>query len=94
MIIVTTPQIILYLINISFIFFSTKPIELWFSSVIRGKPYIFGAKPKPFKFVRSEVFTHWFQRKLTASIRTMVKRLKKTFGEPDRFPALGNTHHN
>ena len=36
----------------------------------------------------AKYITHWFQRQLTASIRTMVKRLNKPFGGPDRFPPL------
>ena len=80
--------IILYLIT--FIFFFNKSVELWFSSVIRRKPYIFGANQNRNRLNLSvaKYITHWFQRKLTAPIRPMVKQLNKPFGRPDRFPAL------
>ena len=70
--------------------FFTKPVELWFSTVIRRKPYIFGANQNRnlLNLSVAKYITHWFQRKLTAPIRTMVKRLNKPFGGPDRFPAL------
>ena len=58
--------------------------------MIRRKPYIFGANQNRNRLNLSvaKYITHWFQRKLTAPIRPMVKRLNKPFGGPDRFPAL------
>ena len=58
--------------------------------MIRRKPYIFGANQNRNRLNLSvaKYITHWFQRKLTAPIRPLVKRLNKPFGGPDRFPAL------
>ena len=65
-----------------------------FSSVIRRKPYIFGANQNRNRVNLSVAkdITHLFHRKLTAPTRTMVKRLNKPFGGPDRFPALAPCH--
>ena len=65
-----------------------------FSSVIRRKPYIFGANQNGDRVNLSVAkdITHWFQQKLTAPTRTMVKRLNEPFGGQDCFPALAPCH--
>ena len=71
-----------------YIFLFTKPIALWFSSVICRKPYILGlTKTQPFKSVRSEMYYPLVSAKINRTIRTNVKRLNNPFGGPDHFPA-------
>ena len=81
-----------FLFNQHFIhIFFTKPIQLWLSSVISRKPYIFGAnqnRNRKFISVRSEIYYPLVSAKINRTNPHYGDRLNKPFGGPDRFPGL------